>query len=110
MHSLDGEIRTRLGRYVRRDDTLEEFRDWFTPATWDLDRSDPGAQLARQVDFLIGEFVTGHIAERRLRARLSPLIETYVVVYGQNDLMTDLRTALSDPITTPPFSGAGTRP
>src|SRR5947207_13592061 len=108
MEFLDLEIRLRLGRYVRGEDTLDEFRAWFTPATWDvhLSRNTLAINLSNRVSFLLGEYVTRHINESQLRKRLSPLIETYVAVYGSLDV--ELTTQLSGVRRSEPYVGAGT--
>ena len=81
---LDVEIRSRLGSYLRREDTLEEFTAWFTPATWDVHES--GNELARELTYriahLLGDYSTGAItSEGRLRSRLRPLANTYFIEY-----------------------------
>jgi hypothetical protein len=108
MDFLDTEIRMRLGRFLQKEDTLEQFREWFTPATWDVHLlgNQPAANLAYQVSFLIAEYVTGKINESQLRRRLEPLIETYVATYG--DMEQDLRTQLTSSIRNEKFAAAGT--
>lgn len=113
MDYLDVEIRSRLGRYLRGEDTLDEFREWFIPATWDVHESSNNAAetLAYRVVHLIGEYSAGELSEARLRSRLKPLIETYVVSYGEDlpgALNRQVRTHLTTKIRNERFSAAGT--
>jgi len=104
---LDTEIRARLGRYLRGEDTLDAFREWFTPATWDVGQSGNTAavELSNHIHHIIAEHVTGAITRGRMNERLRPLRETYIASYG--DMQADLRTRLTDAVRTEPFAGVG---
>jgi len=109
MEYLDAEIRARLGRYLRGEHTLDEFREWFTPATWDvhLSGNESAANLAHRIEHVIAEYLTENITRGTLNTRLCPLQETYVTSYG--DLQSDLRTQLTAAVKRPRFSGVGTQ-
>jgi hypothetical protein len=104
---LDSEIRARLGRYLRGEDTLDEFREWFTPATWDVGQSGNSAavELSSRVHHIMAEYLTGTITRGRMNERLRPLRETYIASYG--DMQADLRTRLTDAVRTEPFAAVG---
>jgi hypothetical protein len=72
--SLAGEIRAWLARYLANEITLDDFEDWFMPATWHVDTTaDPAAaELADAVSWHLGEFAGGETNEAQLRAALLP--------------------------------------
>ena len=93
--NLDLKIRAWLGRYVRGEITLGQFKDWFVPATWNVHQSgNPLApDLAYEVDALLAELSDGALTERRLKQRLDRHVEIYRFVYGQEE---SPATSLSD--------------
>lgn len=97
--NLDLEIRAHLDRYVGRHETLDEFRSWFIPATWDvhLANNPQAEQLTNRVAHFLGEYVSGNITEATLRNRLRPQVSTYVIEYTSAPRPI-LRTALSGAI------------
>lgn len=103
MDFLDSEIRSRLGGYIRREDTLEDFTAWFTPATWDVHESGnkQAAELTYRIAHLLGDYSTGAItSEGRLRSRLRPLAATYFLEYSTDP----------QPVVTTMLSGGLSRP
>lgn len=107
--NLDLEIRAWLGRYVRGEITLSEFKDWFVPNTWNVHLSgNPLApKIAYEVDALIAEFSDHAFTERRLKQRLDRYVEIYRFVYGpERDRPT---VSLTDrPLNLPQVFVAGT--
>lgn len=75
---LETEIHDNLVRYLSGQTTLEQFRDWFDAATWDLNPAGTTRlfQLAGEIDLRLAEFTNGHLTESELRAELRPLVET----------------------------------
>ncbi len=71
---LLSDIRDHLRRYLNREITLAEFRDWFDAETWDIIDKCPAAtqQLAGEIELRIAEFTNGHRTEDDLRAMFSP--------------------------------------
>lgn len=65
----DLEIRAALSRYLAGSMSLEEFEDWFIPATWDIERSGiGGAQLAAEVRSALFRVSTGEATEADFHA------------------------------------------
>ena len=93
--NLDLEIRAWLGRYVRGEIPLSQFKDWFVPATWNVHRSgNPLApDLAYEIDALIAEFSDAALTERQLKQRLDRRVEIYRFAYGHEHSPT---TSMSD--------------
>ena len=62
------EIKNRLARYVAGNQSLEEFEDWFLPATWNLtaDNGEAG-KLASEIWLRLAEFDSGAWQETDLK-------------------------------------------
>lgn len=75
---LEFEVHNKLVRYLAGDITLDQFRDWFDPATWDLNPTGTTSlfQLAGEIELRLAEFTNGHLTESELRSELRPLVET----------------------------------
>ncbi len=69
-------IRAQLARYLAGVLSLAEFRDWFAPASWDVDEtSDAETQIAvHEIEHRIAEFTSGVWTESDLREHLMALI------------------------------------
>ena len=67
---LLAEIRDHLRRYLSREITLDEFREWFDVETWDIiDKCPPTTQkLAGEIELRIAEF-TSDIVQITITAR-----------------------------------------
>ena len=54
---IDAQIRMNLARYFAGEMTLDEFENWFVPATWDIERrGNPAAEsLAADVLFALSQ-------------------------------------------------------
>lgn len=69
------EIREWLERYVKSQVSLEEFEDWFLPATWDDSKTDGRVrQLAAEVRLYLAEVDRGDRSEEQLRRALAELV------------------------------------
>ena len=66
------EIQAHLRRYLERESSLEQFREWFDVETWGLaaEPDSPLRQLAGEIELRIAEFTNGHLTEEDLRALL----------------------------------------
>ena len=75
---LELDIHNHLVRYLSGEISLDEFRDWFDPATWEVDPvgATSASQLAGEVELRLAEFSNGHLTEEDLRAKLRPLVES----------------------------------
>jgi metallophosphoesterase superfamily enzyme len=76
MHqALEMEIREWIGRYTRNEITLDAFKEWFHPATWEAD----DLVLAGDVKLAFAE-LSEH--EEDLKDLLRRLAETYSTTIG----------------------------
>ena len=57
--------------------TLDAFRQWFTPATWDIDNTnvDDARELSYEVEHRLAEFTHGDWDEQELKLLLRPFAE-----------------------------------
>lgn len=70
------EILARVSDYVTGVSSLEEFEDWFIPATWGINGTqDAGAAAAaNQISLRLAEFLNGDWSELELKDQLSILL------------------------------------
>lgn len=66
-----------LLRYISGELSLDAFRDWFTPATWDIDGSDneDARELSYEIEHRLAEFMHGDWDEQELKLLLRPFAE-----------------------------------
>jgi len=66
-------IRERVAEMLFGDISLEQFEDWFVPATWDAHKSgDPEAEsLADEIEINLSEYTSGQLSPEQLRSRLA---------------------------------------
>ena len=75
MDHLGMEIRQQLARYVDGGSNLNQFEDWFVPATWNIPKGDVVAiELARDVELRLAEHTNGHWTEIELKEKLLGLV------------------------------------
>lgn len=74
---LLSDIRDRLRRYLSREISLDQFREWFDLETWDvIDKASSATQqFAGEIELRLAEFTNGHLSEAELRALLQPLLD-----------------------------------
>jgi hypothetical protein len=74
----DVEIREQLHRYLSREISLSDFKRWFVPATWNIDRDEDlcTRELAADIDLRLAEFSQGHWTEEELRDLFTSILET----------------------------------
>jgi hypothetical protein len=75
MNLIDLEIYAWIARYLRGAATVEEFEDWFVPATWDVDRSGNSAarEIADAVSGALVELSAGEIDDAHFKSELEAL-------------------------------------
>jgi len=78
---LDLEIREKLAEHLANQISLDQFVQWFVPATWEIEESGNilASELAHEIQLRLAEFSENHWTEEELRRLLSPLIESYSV-------------------------------
>jgi hypothetical protein len=92
--SLDLEIRKRLGLYLNGSLSLQEFKDWFLPAAWDIV---PGENhglddLIRELQLRLAEASSGHWTEKELRDLFRPLA-TFFAMYPADSPRTIIQSS-----------------
>ena len=77
----ESQIREKLGRYLRRDLSLDQFEDWLVQQSWNMhkDSSDPAQKLASAVELRLAEHSSGHMDEPALRDELRKFANPSIV-------------------------------
>ena len=80
--TLGSEIRSQLLRCLSDQISIEEFEDWFAPATWNVHQSgDRDAEfLTGVIELLLAEFSSGHLSEAELPRQLWRLMNPPPIV------------------------------
>lgn len=71
---LDMEIRSHLWKYILNSASLNDFKDWFVPATWDAESAinDGGTlSLIHEIQLRLAEFSNDHWQEDELKKKLA---------------------------------------
>src|SRR5579871_6566541 len=68
----ESQIREKIGRYLRRDLSLDQFEDWIAQHSWNMhkDSSDSAQKLASAIELRLAEHSSGHLSESELRDEL----------------------------------------
>lgn len=76
LHPLADATRTELARYLRGEQSLDEFGDWFVPTTWDVEKErDPAlAEFVYEIMLRLAEYSNGDCSEEELKRLLRPLV------------------------------------
>ncbi|MBI4507942.1 MAG: hypothetical protein HY691_20640 [Chloroflexi bacterium] len=76
--SLHVQIRVELARYLDGEISLEQFEDWFLPATWNvhLAGEDEAANLAYDIDAVLAQASSERWPETRIKAALGRVLST----------------------------------
>lgn len=79
--SLDLEIRKRLSLYLAGEISLQNFEEWFVPASWNVHQSGNQAaiNLVYDIELWLAEFSDGIWSEQELKQYLLSLSENYHV-------------------------------
>lgn len=77
----EAQIRKELGRYLRRDLSLERFEDWIAQQSWNMhqDSSEQAQKLASAIELRLAEHSSGHLNEPALREELRQFANPPVV-------------------------------
>jgi len=98
----ENQIREKLGRYLSKEWSLDQFEDWLVQRSWDMHKdSDESAQkLASQIELRVAEYTSGHLNEQELREELLPFVTTYTatVRFGSSEQVA-FADAQNKPIT-----------
>ena len=91
MGDLGLRIRRELARYLTRELSLREFRDWFLPSVWNIDAvvDAETAALAHMIELLLAEFEQGHWLETEVWDRLASQLTRSDITLGQPDLLVE---------------------
>lgn len=75
MPLLDLQIHAWIARYLSGTASLEQFEDWFIPATWEVERSGnlPAAEVATPIRTALAELSADPADELEFRALLASL-------------------------------------
>ena len=69
-------IQYQLGRYILRETTLHELREFLVGSAWESRDGSSEERLLGEIELLSAELSAGHLDEDDLRARLLPLAGT----------------------------------
>lgn len=107
----DTAIRVQLDRYLNGRSTLDEFEDWFSPATWDEAALTPEArELAGEIELRLSEFTSGHWSVAELHDHLYRALGHVVIRTRPSVATTASASSISRwPVRFRPAAGVGTR-
>jgi len=69
------QMKLRLGRYVRRETSLRELRNWLVDSAWDCKFDSAEERLLGEIEWFSAEFYNRRIDESALRERFSRILE-----------------------------------
>jgi hypothetical protein len=77
----ENEIRSKLGRYLSKEISLDQFEDWLAQRSWNmhLDSESAAQKLASAVELRLAEYSNGDMDERALRNELRPFVNRYTM-------------------------------
>jgi hypothetical protein len=77
----ENEVREKLGRYLSKEISLDQFEDWLAQRSWNmhLDSDAPAQRLVSAVELRLAEYSSGHLEESGLRDQLRPFVSSYTV-------------------------------
>ncbi len=79
--SFSRSIRDRVHAYAIGALSLDDFKDWFIGATWDVEQDHPeAADLTYDIKLLLAEYSSGDLSKSDLRAGLKLLVTSRVPV------------------------------
>lgn len=83
----ESQIREKLGRYLRRDLSLERFEDWIAQQSWNMhqDSIEPAQKLASAIELRLAEHSSGHLNEAALREELRQFANPPIVQISFGD-------------------------
>lgn len=110
----EAELRQRLAGFVGGDESLEDFDDWFSLASWNAHKdSSPGAlRLVGAVELRLAEYSNGHLSYDELLHELELLAISQPVqraTSGNTVFITTVLVNMHDAVRTPPVLTGATR-
>jgi hypothetical protein len=77
----ESQIREKLGRFLSKEMSLDQFEDWLVQRSWNMHKdSDEAAQkLASAIELRLAEHSSGHLSDCALRDELRPFVTSYSV-------------------------------
>ncbi|MHB8303448.1 MAG: hypothetical protein ACYDC6_11505 [Acidobacteriaceae bacterium] len=77
----ESEIREKLGRFLSKDISLDQFEDWFVQRSWNMhkDSHEAAQKLASAIELRLAEHSSGHLNDHALRDELRPLATVYTM-------------------------------
>lgn len=81
MAKLESQIRQELSRYVNREESLDQFLQWFVPVSIGIDESgdDDAIQLAHRIDGVLAEASSAQWSENDIHEELErPFVSALV--------------------------------
>lgn len=75
MASLANQIRSQIERCVSGKSSLDEFRAWFVPVSWNIEESADAeaVKLAYRIEGILGEASSGHWTDQELMEELTQI-------------------------------------
>ena len=76
----ESQIRSKLGRFLVNEITLDQFEDWLVQRSWNMqnDSSESAQRLASAIELRLAEYSSGHLEEQAMREELRPFVSNYV--------------------------------
>jgi len=83
---LENKIRDKLASYLLGEVSLEDFKDWFVPASWNVDHSNNRAaiNMVYEIELRLAEYSNGYWSEDELKQLLRPLVVDYLEIGYDN--------------------------
>jgi hypothetical protein len=90
---LEKNIRINAWNYLLKKSDINQFKDWFVPATWNVERTEAQSVIdwVNEIKLRLAEFTNGHLDESELREQLVLLLTPLVWYEPQqfSDLIVD---------------------
>jgi hypothetical protein len=88
------QIREKLGRYLRRDLSLDQFEDWIAQQSWNMhqDSSVSARELASAIELRLAEHSSDHLSEACLREEFRQFVNPPVVLISFGEARQALAT------------------
>jgi hypothetical protein len=77
----ESQIREKLGRFLSKEISLDQFEDWLVQRSWNMHKSsDEAAQkLASAIELRLAEYSSDHLDETSLYEELRPFVTSYTM-------------------------------
>jgi hypothetical protein len=73
---MEDAILEHVHSYLRGQENVNEFQDWFVPATWNINQTSnrDAIAMSRRIGLRLAEFLNGHWTEHELKDRLAEML------------------------------------